>query len=83
MNDWLFQNRGKINNDAIIEQAKNLDLDVNKFLSCLESTDAQIAIKIDIEEGIGFGVSGTPAFLINNELYSGSIPPNIIENALK
>lgn len=37
----------------------------------------------DIIEGIKLGIRGTPAFLIDGELYIGQIPPKIIEEALK
>ncbi len=37
----------------------------------------------DIMEGIKLGVRGTPAFVIDGQLFTGQIPPEVIKKALK
>jgi len=37
----------------------------------------------DIFDGLKLGIQGTPAFLINGKVYTGQIPSELIENALK
>lgn len=59
--------------------AKGLGMDSGKFNKCLD--DGTYAEKVGTEtaEGQGFGVSGTPSFLINGVLVVGSLPQTDFE----
>lgn len=54
--------------------AKGLGVDANKFNKCLDDGTMADKVKAQAEEGKGFGVSGTPSFLINGILVVGSLP---------
>lgn len=54
--------------------AKGLGVDVNSFNKCLDDGTFADKVKAESTEGKGFGVSGTPSFLINGILVVGSLP---------
>ncbi|MBP7381938.1 DsbA family protein, partial [Myxococcota bacterium] len=57
-----------------------LELDAEKFACCM-ADDARFAVmKADIDEGIRLGLKGTPAFIINGNVYYGKIPPEVLAN---
>ncbi len=56
------------------EIAKALKLNAEDLLECLDSGKHLPAIEIDASEARGFGLSGTPAFLVNGILLSGALP---------
>lgn len=53
------------NKDQLIEFGQELDLDVPDLRSCLESERYRESVQKDWEEGVRYGVSGTPTFFIN------------------
>lgn len=54
--------------------AEKLNLDKNKFNSCLDSGEKATLVKKDLDEGSTAGVNGTPAFFVNGRLLSGAQP---------
>ena len=82
VNDLLFQMaRGKKINFSQISESTGLDIkDIQEMM-----TDQRLLSKLaaDIRDGIEQGVTATPAFLINEELYLGIIPTEIIGNLVK
>ncbi|MBS3118387.1 thioredoxin domain-containing protein [Candidatus Woesearchaeota archaeon] len=72
--DKLFANQQSLSNDNLKKWAKEVGLDENKFNSCFESKKYESEVAKDQQEGLKAGVQGTPAFLINGQLYSGALP---------
>jgi protein-disulfide isomerase len=62
--------------------AGDIGLDAAAFASCLGNHAHEDAVTEDLEEGIGFGVNGTPAFFINGHFLSGAQPFSIFEQAI-
>ena len=62
----------------LVALAKNVGIDPIKFEKCLGDPVISQKVLEDIRSGERFGVSGTPAFLINGELVSGAQPFNAI-----
>lgn len=56
------------------DQAKKLNLDTNKFNSCLDSGDKASLVSADLDDGTKVGVNGTPAFFVNGRLLAGAVP---------
>lgn len=54
--------------------ATDLNLDSNKFNSCLDSGKYATKVNIDAQEGQSKGVQGTPATFVNGQLVSGALP---------
>jgi protein-disulfide isomerase len=68
--DQLFSS-SKLDHDALLEYARNLKLDDKRFDSCLASEKYRGSVDQDLREGMGAGVTGTPAFFINGIAMSG------------
>ncbi|GIK55982.1 MAG: thioredoxin domain-containing protein [Chloroflexi bacterium] len=79
MHDALFANQNAWNGrqDAatlFATYAQQLGLDAASFTECLESGRYQRAVEADLNEGIAFGVRGTPTFFINGNIFVGAQP---------
>ncbi|TSC84394.1 MAG: DSBA-like thioredoxin domain-containing protein [Microgenomates group bacterium Gr01-1014_16] len=60
--------------EAFKDYAKQIKIDGNKLVSCMNSGDKSSVVQADLTEGSGFGVQGTPAFFINGRLLAGAYP---------
>jgi protein-disulfide isomerase len=79
MHDRLFDGQDAWSGNpeylAVFEgYAAELELDQTAFRECLDSGRYVNAITADLEEGAGFGVSGTPAFFVNGQPLQGAQP---------
>jgi len=77
--DLIFENPGKLSREGFLEHAHNLKLDEKQFDSCLSGEKYKAQIEQDRQVGMRAGVSGTPGFIINGELLSGSLPQESFE----
>jgi protein-disulfide isomerase len=59
--------------DALKEHARVLNLDVDRFNSCLDGGQEASAVKKDLDEARGLGLTGTPSFFINGHFFSGVV----------
>jgi protein-disulfide isomerase len=67
-NQLLWQDLDKQNVVSTFEQfAKDLFLDTGTFNTCLESARYLDEVQNDLNEGVSYGVAGTPGFFIGNE----------------
>jgi len=60
--------------DALTSYAAALDLDTTDFTECLSRPSTGDVVNEHLQRGIELGVSGTPAFFINNKYISGAQP---------
>lgn len=74
LHDWLFANSRNISRETLLEQARALELDEEDFASCLDDKVHAEAVQRDMNEAQGFGISGTPGFLINGRILRGAQP---------
>ena len=72
--DLLFANAPKAAQDDLKHYAEQIDLDLNKFESCLSRNVHRDSVQLDIDEVTKLGMSGTPAFFINGRPLSGAQP---------
>lgn len=63
---------GKLDQDALTQYAKDLNLDDHKFSACLSSGKYKGDVQSDFAEGAAAGVTGTPGFFINGVAFSGA-----------
>jgi len=67
--------------------AADLGLDTDAFVACLESGETAAQVQAELEQGEALGVSGVPAFFINDWFVSGAQPfeafEEVIEKALQ
>ena len=62
--------------------AEELGLDSETFDTCLESGKYESAVNADLQEGINFGITGTPHFFINGYPVSGAQPYSLFVQAI-
>ncbi len=87
MHDKLFASQqewsGQTNAADLFKQyASALGLDTTAFNGCLDSGKFVSKINADLQTGVKAGVTGTPAFFINDWFISGAQPLNVFQNAI-
>ena len=74
MHDLMFKEQRSLDLEQLKEKAARLELDVEAFNECVDSSRHADAIMADLEAGGQIGVSGTPALFINGRFLSGAQP---------
>ncbi len=70
----LFDNQKRINRNFILSTAKSLGMNVQKFARDMDSPGTEKIIRADMAEAAKFGITGTPAFVINGVALKGAFP---------
>jgi len=75
--DYLFENAKLITHSIsprrkLMDKAKELQLDMDKFEACVESPDAELAVLNDKSSGRELGARATPTYFVNGEMIVGS-----------
>jgi protein-disulfide isomerase len=81
--DALFANQDKLGNEFYQETAKKLGLDLAKFDRDRQSPAAKSAIEADVKLAQSLELNGTPAFIMNGQLFTGAVPVEEFEKRLK
>ena len=74
MHDALFENQRSLSDDFYIETARQLELNIEKFKSDMESPSTDSYIEKCISDANAVGLKGTPSFLINGVQFVGAQP---------
>ncbi len=79
MHDALFANQTEWDRNPEAESlfngyAAEIGLNEAQFATCLAEGTYEDAVNADLNEGISYGVSGTPAFFLNGYFLSGAQP---------
>jgi protein-disulfide isomerase/uncharacterized membrane protein len=82
MNDFLFSVARVTPYIRIREAAEQTGLDYKTLLRAISHRKIQYLLKKDIAYGLKLGITGTPSFLIDGKVYSGQIPPDILQKYL-
>ncbi len=80
MHDWLFANSKNIVRETVVAQAKAQGLDVDALNACLDAGTHAPQVEEELAEANSFGITGTPAFLVNGRVLTGAQP---LENFIK
>lgn len=83
MHDILYSNQNELQLTDLQKYAIDLNLDMQKFNSAIESKKFLGKIQKDTEDGIKAGVSGTPAFFINGIKLVGAQPFSNFEKIIE
>ena len=75
--DWLFENQRTMNKDSMVAESGELGMDAELFAACVDQHTYTETVDADMREARGFGITGTPGFMINGRVVSGAQP---IEN---
>lgn len=69
----LMESRGMLNESRLETLAENIGLDVDKMREDANGENVASMINEKLQKASAMGISGTPAFIINGELYGGYI----------
>ncbi len=75
LHDAMFADQENLGVDAIKAKAAAAGLDAAAFATCLDSGKFAAQVEADMKVGAEAGVEGTPVFIINGQLISGSRSP--------
>lgn len=80
--DQLFENQDKLSEDYFKALTKDLGLDAAKAAKDAKSDAVKNKIEADIKEAKGFGIEGTPAYLVNGVPLRGAYPVEAFEQVI-
>ena len=70
--DLLFEHQNNLDRDSLLAYARQLGLDRDAFLACLDSDAPRETIARDIAEGLRLGIESTPTFFLNGRTITGA-----------
>ena len=76
------ENRSALSDETLISFAGDLELDIEAFTECLDSSRNEEIIQRDTQIVQALGVRGTPGFLINGVFISGAQPIEVFEEII-
>ena len=83
MNDVLFDSTGEKGALNLKALADKVGLDYEDLGRAINDPAIRLKLQRDIINGLKLNISGTPAFVINDEVYLAQIPAEVIKDALK
>ncbi len=83
MHETIFENQQEVNIPNLKDYAKNNDLDMKVFNSCLDSGKHTGEIRKDIEAGNKIGLEGTPTFILGQTTPDGIMKGRLIMGAVQ
>ena len=81
--DRIFAQQGSLSFDNLQSWALDQGLSQAQLTSCMDDAASRQEITADLNEGSGFGITGTPSFVINGELLIGAQPYNVFSAAIE
>jgi uncharacterized membrane protein len=83
VNDYLFEIAGHTQVIKIKALAEKAALNYEELQRTMSDRKTQVDLRRDIWKGNKLKISGTPAFIIDGEIYQGQIPAEIIKKGLE
>ena len=71
MHDMLFENQNALEDDDLVQYAKELGLDARRLASEIAAGAHSARVREDFKSGARDGVNGTPTFFVNGVRYDG------------
>jgi protein-disulfide isomerase/uncharacterized membrane protein len=75
----MMRSGGKVKEISLKELAEKTGLDQNELSAALSHPAIAEMLRRDIWDGMKLGITGTPAFAINGQVYQGHIPADILK----
>jgi len=72
MHDYLFEHQKALDDSHLLQYAKKVGLDLNKFKKEMTGHVYAPLIEKSLKSGIDHGVEGTPTFFVNGKRYEDS-----------
>jgi protein-disulfide isomerase len=81
--DLIFANQGALDNTSLKAYAAEVGLDEADFDECFTSQKHLEEVQADYQDGISYGVTGTPAFFVNGRRIVGAQPFPVFQQAIE
>ncbi len=82
LHDKMFANQDKLGLSNILQYAREVGVDMDKFADCLTKERYAKEVEQDLQDGILVGVDGTPTFFVNGNKIEGVIPLSVWEKII-
>jgi protein-disulfide isomerase len=69
----LMETRGRVNGERAIAVAKDMGVDIARLQRDMDGPEVKAAIQENVMLGDKLGLSGTPAFVVGDEVISGAV----------
>ena len=73
MHEMLYENQADLDEASLVDYARRLELDIEKFKRQLQSRSFHGKIRKDLRTGNASGVDGTPTLFLNGVRWEGPI----------
>ncbi|MFP4573874.1 MAG: vitamin K epoxide reductase family protein [Desulfobacterales bacterium] len=83
MNDRLYDIPKGAKTIDIRKLAEETGVDFKRLAVAPKIKKLRYMVKRDVAEGVKLGITGTPAYVINSEVYQGRIPVKVIKEVIK
>ena len=83
MHDWLYTHQRTLDDDALLEGAREIGLDVGRVQRELAEGMHRTRVREDFSSGIRSGVNGTPTFYINGVRHDADYSPDTLLSAIE
>lgn len=80
--DLLFANQNALDDASLKAYAAEVGLDEAAFDQCYSSQEHLDEVRTDYQDGLTYGVSGTPAFFVNGLRIVGAQPFTVFQQAI-
>lgn len=75
--------RGRLNEGKILKTAESLGLDMDQLKTDMQSNEVNAEISSTREIAQRLGITGTPAFIIGDQIIPGAVPPQALKDAVE
>ena len=69
----VMESRGRVNGERALAVAKEMGVDMARLQKDMEAPEVRAAMQTNVELGDKLGLTGTPAFIIGDEVISGAV----------
>jgi protein-disulfide isomerase len=80
--DRLFEHQQALDRDSMFRYARELELDIAAFRTCLDDPATRARVSDDVRAGIAAGVESTPTLFINGRRINGALEHPYYDHAL-
>jgi NhaA family Na+:H+ antiporter len=72
MHDWIYDSDAPVTEERVVERARSLGLDMERFMADLDAPATAARVDEDLADGRRNGVTGTPTLFVDGVRYDGA-----------
>ena len=81
-NDYLFKEGRRKDPISEKELSEAIEISASRLAKCVKSDESLSAIRNDLRAGRGLRIRGTPAFVIDERIFPGRVPKEVLDSLL-